>query len=127
MVGSARFRTGLFENHKVNLRYNRLEGVDGWTPSYPKTDKFFFDTNIKTKYEIERGPNYKDAKIFEMNFYLDNDEIIHKRTVFVYMDWLGVIGGLRSVLHTLVIGVIFSGFSNFNSMIETLHATNLYQ
>ena len=62
-----------------------------------------------------------------MNFYLDNDEVVHTRNVFNYMDWLGILGGLRNVLHTIFIGVVFKSYSNFNSVIETLETTDLFQ
>ena len=59
--------------------------------------------------------------------YHDNNEIVHTRKVLMYMDWLGIIGGLRGVLSSIFIGILFKGFANFNSMIETLNSTKFYQ
>ena len=74
----------------------------------------------------ERGPNYKNKMIFRMQFYHDEDEVIHTRKVLMYMDWLGIIGGLRGVISTIFIGILFKGFSNFNSLIETLNSTTYF-
>jgi hypothetical protein len=126
-ISQARFKSGLFESHLVKIRKNLIRGLDGWTPLYPYTDKSFYDVTNTVKQTIERGPNYKNEQIFEMEIHLDNDEVIHTRKVFMYMDWLGILGGLRNVLHTIFIGVVFKSYSNLNSIIETLESTDLFQ
>ena len=63
-IGQARLKSGLYNYHTVKIRKNIIKGLDGWTPFYPSTDKFFYDVKTLQKQTIERGPNYKNAKIF---------------------------------------------------------------
>ena len=64
-------------------------------------------------------------EIFSAIMYHDGDKMIHERNVMIYMDFLGIIGGLRGVLSSFFIGVLFAGYSNYNSMIETLNSINI--
>ena len=40
----------------------------------------------------------------------------------MYMDWLGMVGGLHGVIFSVIVGVIFSSHSAFNTAIETIHS-----
>lgn len=41
----------------------------------------------------------------------------------MYMDWLGYIGGLRETLDAVFIGLLFKGFSKFNTLVEIIYLT----
>ena len=42
----------------------------------------------------------------------------------MYIDWLGIVGGLKRFLDYVVIGLVFRSFSSFNSLLEILYHTN---
>ena len=57
----------------------------------------------------------------------DNNKIVHKRVVMNYMDWLGVVGGMQSLLYSIFVGYLVNSYSNFNSIMEILNDTNLFK
>ena len=94
MVISARLRIGLLSDWKITIRNNYIIGQDGWHPLHPATDKHFHDV-VKGSFEYyERGPGYTNMEIFSAVVYNDADKVIHSRKVMMYMDFLGIIGGL---------------------------------
>jgi hypothetical protein len=88
--------------------------------------RYFYDLVWENSEYFIRGPNPKNKLIVRCTFSNSINKIIHTRKVMDYMDWLGIIGGLRSVLTTIFIGVLFKGYSNFNSTIETFKSTNFF-
>ena len=55
----------------------------------------------------------------ELYFKMDVDEVIHSRVVYKLMDWLGDLGGVGDVI-MLFASILFSGYFEFHSGIETL-------
>ena len=121
---TAKLKGGLYSWFGINLRKNKIEGLDDWYPLVRETNKFFYNTVTFVQEFYERGDDYKNMEIVSVTFSKDINQIVHTRRVMMYMDWLGIIGGLRSVLSTVFIGVIFKAFSNKNSRIETINSIN---
>ena len=59
--------------------------------------------------------------IAELYFRLDNDQILHTRVVYRFMDWLGDIGGVYEILRnsfTFILG----GYAIFHQQVEIISA-----
>ena len=56
--------------------------------------------------------------VAEMYFRIKTDTIIHSRTVFSLMEWLGSVGGVEQTLLDMLL-VVFGGYCQYNSVIET--------
>jgi hypothetical protein len=104
-----------------NFRKNIIDGLDEWYPMYSNNkDRSFHDMRLVSQEVYERGES-ENSEIMRANIFIDRDAKLHTRKVMMYMDWLGIIGGLRKVLDAIFIGIIFRGFSRFNAFIEILY------
>ena len=90
-----RFRENIFNN-----------GYNIWPTAKSSKDRFFdvFEYSSDT---LSVGLDY--PVIAEMYFRISVDRLVHSRTVFRVMDWLGAIGGVEDILMK-VIAIVFGGF-----------------
>lgn len=64
--------------------------------------------------------------VAEMYFRVQVDKIVHERQVFGFMDWLGSIGGIESMLIEFLI-FFFGAFTQFNAVIATFNTFMSYK
>ena len=109
-MGTAKIKDGIFTRFYYEVRRNKIQGIDDWTPFHPHTNNTFHDMVFVDREEFERGENYTSKNLFEAIIHNNLFEVVHTRRVMTYMDLLGVIGGLRSVLYSVFISIIFKNY-----------------
>ena len=109
-------QTGYFGDFGCRLRYNVFHRQDMWwsgkVNENPFFDYIFYSADIYETF-AER------TELAEFWFRLDVNQIVHKRIVFSFMDFVGALGGVPGFLlkmGSLVVG----GFSAFYASISTV-------
>jgi hypothetical protein len=122
-LGTCPLKIGKFNYYVYNIRKNIIDGLDEWYPFFRQNERRFHDVSMIEHEVYERGES-KNSEIMRANFFINHNASVYTRRVMMYIDWLGIIGGLKKLLDVIIIGVIFKGFSRFNALIEILFRTN---
>lgn len=114
-----KLKSNHFSDHNYSFRKNTLEKLDEWLPGVQSGDgtNEFYDTKILSSNEFETDT---DPLLAEVYFRLDSDQIMHTRTVFDFMDWLGALGGVPDVL-LFLIGFFLVSYSEFHAKIQIIN------
>ena len=73
---------------------------------------------------FERDPESKSLAnnlLGEIQFKLDSDQVIHRRTAYEFSDWLGDVGGVVALLLVMA-GFVLAGYSAFHAKVEILNS-----
>ena len=79
----------------------------------------FYDSKQLQGFVFTRDEGSTNPKKAEVYIRLDTDQMVHTRTVFSFMDWLGAIGGVGDVM-ILIFGFFISGYADFHAKVEIL-------
>ena len=119
-----KFKPGIFSDAGYRYRLNTFDSNDHWIPGVGHGVKKFYDVINFSSDEIEVDDDY--MIIAQMYFRIKVDTIRHERRVFSISDWLGSIGGIKTILLDLFI-IFFGSFSQFNAVIATFNSYILYK
>ena len=114
-----KFKPGVFSDAGYRFRENTFIKADHYIPMVGNSIQKFYDVTFFSSDEMEVTDEY--PVIAEMYFRIKADTIIHSRSVFSIKEWLGSVGGVEQSLLDMLI-VVFGGYCQFNSIIETFSA-----
>ena len=137
-------------NSKINFKdfNNSIVQSETWTPSIPLGGNKYSDTGVRLKMNVfnrqdswsifgseqeDTFYNYEQYNsdtfdtspsqtlIAEMFFRIQSDKIVHSRTVYGLIDWLGDIGGIEDVLN-IVVMMFIGNYLKFNCSIMVMQS-----
>ena len=85
-------QAGFFYDTGYRYRENHFEKNDHWLPGVHESFQYYYDVTFFNSDRIVVDDDY--TLIAEVYFRLLSDAVIHKRSVYNFMDWLGDIGGI---------------------------------